>query len=185
MWRSIPVLAVLTGMSSLARADGDVAMHDAAWWARTLELIIPDARWEHSFTTADDRLVLSLPLVIRAGHVNTGSNSTESGRGNPSGIIFTHVAEFQWQVTHREFRGLLGERVHFHGEQEELTGHMPFVEAGALLGSDGSGAVIGAGLAWGDGMAGFSAGVVLRFVATTEEYRGDIAFDVHFPFNAL
>ncbi len=185
MLRSIPLLAALISTPSLARADGDVAMHDAFWWIRTLELVIPDARWEHSFTAGDNRWVLSLPLVIRAGHVNTGSDSTESGRGYPGGIIFTHVAEFQWQVTNREFRGLLGERVHFHGEQEELTGLMPFVEAGALLGTDGSGGVIGVGLAWGDGMAGLSAGVVVRGIATTQEYRGDIGFDLHFPFNAL
>lgn len=180
MWQSLALVAVLTGVPSLARADGDVALHGAFWWIRTLELVIPDVRFERSFTADEDRFVLSLPLVIRAGHVNLGSSAS---------LAFNHFAELQYQVTHNEWRGVVGERVllgkHVPDAWTYVDAWMPFLEAGALLGSDGSGGVIGAGLGYGDVHAGLSFGVVVRFVVTNEERRGDIALDLQFPFNAL
>ena len=178
MGRAILLLAVLTGTTSVARADGDVAMAGIPRMLFTVELLIPDLRFERSFTVEDDRVVVSIPVAMRTGHVRIGG---------ASGIVFSHFAELQYQVRHSEFRGVLGERMMIHGAQPapELTGIMPFIEAGALLGSDGSGALVGGGLAWGDGMAGAAVGVVVRFVVTNEERRGDIAFDFQMPFNLL
>jgi hypothetical protein len=178
MWRPILLLAVLTGTTPFARADGDVAMAGVPRMLWTIELLIPDARFEHSFTADDDRFVLSVPVAMRAGHV---------GIGSASGILFNHFGEVQYQVTHREFRAVLGERMLMHGAQPppDLTGVMPFLEAGALIGSDGSGAMAGGGLAWGDGMAGAAVGVVVRFVVTNVDRRGDVACDFQIPFNVL
>ena len=173
MWRSILLLAMMTGTPSLARADGDVALHGAAQLLRFGELLIPDARYEHSFTAAEDRFVLSLPLVMRAGHVNVGK---------ASGIVFNHMVEFQYEVTRTEFRGVLGERMLIHGADSD-GGFMPLLEAGGVVGSDGSGAMVGGGLAWGDGNFGVSIGIVVRFVMTNEEHRADIALDVQVPLN--
>lgn len=175
MRRLLLVLAMLVASPGRTHADGDGALERAARLLMLIELGIPDARFERSFTTDDHRLALSWPIVMRANHVELGSTS---------GLVFNHVLELQYEVTRGELRALLGERMLVHGA-DRSAGPLPFIEIAGLLGSDGHGGVFGGGLAYGDGQFGVSLGVVVRFVVTTEERRGDVAIDLQFPFNVL
>jgi hypothetical protein len=140
-----------------------------------LEAVIPDVRYEYSFTESSKRYVLSLPVAWHATHVELG---TETALG------FIHVGEAQWQGTNNEWRGLLGERVTLD-LLDRLSGFGPMVEVSGLLGTDGYGVVLGTGIVWGYAAAGITFGLVGRYVITDNERRADIALDLMLPLNML
>lgn len=123
--------------------------------------------------------MFSVPLVVHGGNVELGR----------SGFVFNHFGELQYENSARAVRGLLGERILFHIPRDngdsyyELNALMPFIEVAGLLGRDGSGAVIGGGLAWGDWEYGVSVGLVARYVITGDERRADFVLDVQVPLN--
>lgn len=146
------------------------------------ELLIPDVRYERSLTASENRAVFSVPLVLHGGNLELGKTS--------GGFVFNHFAEVQYQHSERTVRGLLGERVLFHIPRAGDADHyypqdavMPFIEVAGLVGRDGSGAVIGGGLAWGDWQFGVTFGVVARYVITGDERRVDFALDFQVPLN--
>lgn len=169
-WLCTPLVMLALVSPRAAHAD---QLEGAGHLLAAIELLIPDVRFERSFTESSNRWVVSFPVAIHGGHVALGA----------AGLVFNHVAEVQYQVTSSALRGLLGERMLFHSS-ERRDALMPFVEASALVGQDGSGAVLGGGISWGDRTAGVTMGLVVRYVLTGDERRGDVALDVQIPLNA-
>lgn len=140
-----------------------------------VEAVIPDVRYEYSFTESSNRFVLSLPVAWHATYVELGKDTA---------VGFVHVGEAQWQGTNNEWRGLLGERVALDFV-DRFRGFGPMIEVSGVLGTDGYGVVLGTGIVWGFAAAGLTFGLVGRYVITDNERRADIALDLMLPLNML
>lgn len=137
------------------------------------ELVVPDVRFEASFTGADEgdtRWVLSWPLVVHVGEL-----------GTTAGLSVNLFGEGQYQYGRGAVRGVVGGRALVFTREDGADERSPLFEAGAVIGGDGYGGMIGVGYGINARREGTSLGVVVRAVVTGDEVRGDIALDVHLP----
>ena len=135
----------------------------------TLELGIPDARLV--FGAEDHRWVLSWPIVF---------TSLKVVRGETVAVGLLPFIEPQYQPTREAVRVGAGVRATLFRRDRDLQA-LPLLEAGGLIGQDGSGWFAGGGLAIGVPDLGITFGLVGRVVTTDSERRYDLALDFQLP----
>lgn len=170
------VLASLAAFAGASRAEG---LEGIVRVMKIGELIVPDLRLE--LASGDKRLVFAVPVAY------TVASPRIAGR---FGATLVGFAEPQLRVTgDTSLRALAGGRLYLHAHAplpdvwEAGSGFGLLVEAGGLVGQDGSGGFAGAGIAYGDLPFGVSIALVSRLALTTEENRVDFALDFQVPLN--
>ena len=140
--------------------------------AFVLELGIPDARLV--FGAEDHRWVLSWPIAF---------TSVALTPGETWGVGLVPFVEPQYQPTREAARVGGGVRATLFRQDREFQAS-PLVEAGGLIGQDGSGWFAGGGLAIGVPELGVTFGLVGRMVETDQERRYDLALDLQLPLSS-
>ncbi len=167
---AVAVLVVL-GIAGPAQADN--GMGDIVRGMMTLgflaELGVPDARLV--LGAEDHHWVLSWPIVF---------TSVKVVRGDRVGLGLHPFVEPQYQPTREAARLVGGVRANLFRRDSEFQA-APLLEAGGLVGQDGSGWFAGAGLALGVPEVGITFGLVGRATTTDEERRYDLALDLQLP----
>jgi hypothetical protein len=126
------------------------------------EPLVPDVRLELDFDFSEPRIVLGLPLYLRA----------HKGDGFEVNALF----EPQLRTDRIEARGIVGARItHRIGRSAFII----FAEGGAIAGTDGFGGMIGAGFSAYELFPGLSCcSLVFRETFTHQGVRHDISLDV-------
>lgn len=180
--RSLLLAGALAGVLAsrgVARADGPENLGRAfGTIARVGELVVPDLRVERTLgATPATRWVLAWPLVVRGDVVALDDEHA---------LLFTHAVELQLRAEGRAVRGLAVERAALApGPCAGCSRWSPIVEAGAVVGEDGLGGVVGLGVGdqLRDGNGAFGAlAVIARLAVTDRETRVDLSIDLlHLP----
>jgi hypothetical protein len=172
--RAVLAVAAVMAASGTAAAENGMGplFEGVVTTGFVLELGIPDARLV--FGADDHRWVLSWPIVF---------TSLKVVRGETVAVGLLPFVEPQYQATREAVRIGGGVRATLFRRDREFQA-VPLLEAGGLIGQDGSGWFAGGGLAVGVPELGVTLGLVGRVVTTDSERRYDLALDFQLPLSS-